>query len=150
MTDFVLASLHHVLVFGLAGVLAAEIALIRPGLDGAGLRRLGMIDAHYGALAALIIAVGILRVLYGVKGPTAYLPNPLFWAKMGAFLLVGLLSIAPTRQILRWRRSARADPDFRTQASDVRRVRRWQLAQVAVFPFILIFAAAMARGMGLP
>ena len=30
MTDFLLASVHHLIVFGIASVLAAELALMRP------------------------------------------------------------------------------------------------------------------------
>jgi putative membrane protein len=148
MTDFVLAVLHHVLVFGLAGVLAAELVSVRIGLDVAGLRRVGIIDAHYGALAVLIIIVGVLRVIYGVKGPDYYLTNHAFWAKMGAFAVVGLLSIGPTTRIFAWRRRARADPGYLVPAEEVRSARRFLLAEVVVFAFIPIFAAAMARGLG--
>ena len=147
--DLVLACLHHVLVFGLAGLLAAELAALRPGLDVGGLKRLGKLDAHYGAVAVLIIIVGVLRVLYGIKGPQAYLPNPMFWAKMAAFGVLGLLSVGPTLQIQAWRRAARTDTAFTLQTDQVRRVRRYMIAEAAVFPLIPIFAAAMARGVGL-
>lgn len=149
MTDLALAITHHLLVFGLAGVLAAEIAMVRRGLDANGLRRLGIIDAHYGALAGLILVVGFLRVFYGLKGPAYYLPNPVFWAKVGAFVVVGLLSITPTVLILRWRRTAKADPGFAVPDAQIAAVRRFLLAEITVFALIPVFAAAMARGMGL-
>jgi putative membrane protein len=149
MTDLVLAVLHHLLVFGLAGIIAAELASVRPGLNAAALKRIAVIDAHYGALAVLILIVGFLRVFYGAKGPTAYLPNPVFWAKIGAFAVVGLLSIRPTLRILAWRRSAKADAAYGVPEAEVKMVRRFLIAEVAVFAFIPVFAAAMARGVGL-
>ena len=38
-TDLILAVLHHILAFGMAGILAAELASVRSGLDGAALAR---------------------------------------------------------------------------------------------------------------
>ncbi len=149
MTDLALAIAHHLLVFSLAAILAAELAMVRPGLGGAALRRLGLVDLHYGAIAGAVLVVGFLRVFYGVKGPGAYLPNPFFWAKISAFALVGLLSVPPTLRILAWRRQARAEPDFSLDEAQVRGVRRYILAQVALFALIPIFAATMARGYGL-
>jgi putative membrane protein len=148
MTDLILAILHHILVFGLAGVLAAEVAMVRPGLAGGALKRLALVDAHYGALAGLIIVVGVLRVIYGVKGPEAYLPNLFFWAKMAAFGVLGLLSIAPTIRILAWRKASKADPAFSPGEAEVKRVRAYLLAEAAVFVLIPVFAAVMARGYG--
>ena len=148
MTDLVLAIVHHLLVFSLAGILAAELAMIRPGLSGPGLKRLGIIDAHYGLIAGLIIAVGFARVFYGVKGPDFYLGNHVFWAKIAAFLIVGLLSAAPTVRILQWRKRAKTEADFALGAPEVAGVRRFLVAEVAVFALIPFFAAAMARGYG--
>ena len=148
MTDLILAIGHHLLIFSLAGILAAELAMIRPGLAGAGLRRLGIIDLHYGLIATLILAVGFARVFYGVKGPEFYLGNHAFWAKIAAFLVVGVLSAPPTVRILQWRRRARNEPDFALSVADVAGVRCFLVAEVAIFALIPIFAAAMARGYG--
>lgn len=149
MTDLLLAIVHHLLVFGLAAILAAELAMIRPGLGGAGLKRLGIIDLHYGLIAALILIVGFARVYMGVKGPDAYLGNWAFWAKVGAFVVVGLLSSLPTLRILQWRKAARGDSGFAVPESEVRAVRPFLLAEVGFFALIPIFAAMMARGYGL-
>ena len=66
--DFALAVLHHLLVFSLFGTFIAEMTSVRPGLTGAGLRRLARIDAAYGGLSLAVIAVGTLRVIFGLKG----------------------------------------------------------------------------------
>jgi putative membrane protein len=149
MPDLVLAILHHLLVFALAGLLAAELALLRPSVGGATLKVLGGLDAAYGATAVLILVVGFSRVFFGGKGSTFYLGNPMFWAKIGAFAVVGLLSIAPTLAILRWRRQVKAQADFTPPTGEVATARRVLVAEVLVFALIPILAAAMARGYGL-
>lgn len=149
MTDLILAIAHHLLVFSLAAIIAAELATVRTGMSGASLRRLGTVDLFYGAIAGGVLVVGFLRVFFGAKGPTAYLPNPVFWAKIGVFALVGLLSVPPTLRILRWGRQARIDPAFSPPEIDVRHVRRFLIAEAALFSLIPALAAVMARGYGL-
>jgi putative membrane protein len=149
MVDLILAIAHHLLVFSLAGILAAELAMVRDGLTGPSLRRLGRVDLAYGAIAGAILVVGFARVFLGVKGPTAYLPNPFFWSKIGVFVLVGLLSIPPTLRIIRWGRQAAADPAFTPSRAEIAAARRFILAEACLFPFIPAFAAVMARGYGL-
>ena len=149
MPDLVLAILHHLLILSLAGLLAAELVLLKPAVSGAGLRTLGAVDAGYGATAGLILVVGFCRVFLGAKGSTFYLENPVFWAKIAAFGVVGLLSILPTIAILKWRKQAKADPAFTPPAAEVARTRRVLVLELAVFALIPIFAAAMARGYGL-
>jgi putative membrane protein len=75
--------------------------------------------------------------------------NPIFWAKIGVFVIVGLLSIPPTMQIIRWRRAASADAAFVPALPEVQFVRRYMHCEGAVFFTIPIFAALMARGYGL-
>ena len=141
MADTALAIVHHLLAFGLAIMLALQLALVRPGLGAVELRRLGGVDAGYGATAGLLIAVGLLRVFYGAKGADYYGDNPWFWAKMATFAAVGLLSIAPTLAFRRWRRAAPAD-------DAVARVRRLLRAEVGLLLLIPVFAALMARYQG--
>ena len=113
IVDLLLAILHHFLVFSLAGLLAAELVLLRPGLSGPNLGLLGRIDGAYGGIAVAVIVVGICRVIYGLKGWEFYVSNHAFWAKMAAFVVVGLLSIRPTMRILAWRRSGAGSPSRR-------------------------------------
>jgi putative membrane protein len=149
VTDLILAIVHHLLVFSLAAILAVELATVRPGLSGVSLRRLGIVDMHYGLIATLILIVGFARVYMGVKGPEAYMGNWAFWAKVSAFVIVGLLSAPPTIRMLQWRKRARTEPGFALDAAEVRAVRPFLIAEVAVFALIPIFAAMMARGIGL-
>ncbi len=149
MIDFLLASVHHLIVFGIASVLAAELALMRPAaMSPHTVRLLGRFDAVYGGLALAILVVGFARVWFGAKGPDFYLHNPMFWAKIGAFLVVGLVSIRPTLRILAWQKVLKLDAAFVPAVQEIGAVRRQLLIEIHVFALIPIFAAAMARGIG--
>lgn len=144
-TDLVLAVAHHLLIFALAGIIAYELATVRAGISSDAARRVAKIDAWYGLLAGAIIIVGLARVKFAAKGWDYYSANPYFWAKMGAFAIVGLLSILPTIAFLKWKRALKADPAFVPPDSDVARVRRFLWLEVGFFALIPIFAAMMAR-----
>jgi putative membrane protein len=148
MTDLILAIAHHLCVFTLAGLLIAEVALLRPNLSPERIRQLGAIDMAYGVVAVLIIVVGVLRVNFGDKGADYYIHNWAFWLKMGAFVLVGLLSAPPTIAIIGWRRKLAADPKFSPDAATIGGLRRFYAGEIIAFAFIPAFAAAMARGYG--
>jgi putative membrane protein len=149
MSDFLLASIHHLIVFALAAVLAAELALMRPSaMSPPTVKLLGRFDAAYGMLALAILVAGFIRVWYGAKGPDYYLHNHAFWGKIAAFAVVGLVSIPPTLRIAAWKKSLKADAAFTPPLAEVGKLRRWLLIEVHVFALIPIFAAAMARGIG--
>jgi len=145
MTDLILALAHHFLVFGLAALLAAEAAMLRPGLTASQLSRLAFIDNLYGVFAGLILIVGFGRVFYGVHGSQLFLSNPWFWAKIVAFFIVGILSAPPTVRLIVWRRRAKADSSFVLTQDDVRWVRWFIIPEIVVFACIPLLAAAMVR-----
>src|SRR5262245_22449012 len=147
-TDFLLACAHHLLIFALVAVLAAETVLVRPGLTGNALVRLGGLDRAYGSLAGLILVVGFSRVFFGLKGWAYYIYYWVFWAKLAAFATVVLLSIRPTISIVEWTQKAKAEAGHVVPDSEVASVRAYLRAEGAVFVLIPIFAAAMARGIG--
>jgi putative membrane protein len=150
MRDLILAIAHHALIFALAGVLAFEIGVARQGLSANDVRRLGKVDAWYGILAGLILAVGFVRAMFAAKGWAYYETNTFFWAKIGTFALVGILSIWPTMAFIRWRRALASDPSTLPAPAAVTTVRRFLWAEILFFALIPAFAAAMARGYGAP
>ena len=149
LTDFLLASLHHLLVFGIVAMLVAESVLLRGALDRPTLQRLAGIDMGYGLCAMALIAVGICRVVFGIKGYDFYLHNPWFHAKMGAFVLVGLLSILPTVRFLRWRKALAANPIFVPDVAETARMRTIVRFELILLAAIFVLAAGMARYGGL-
>lgn len=146
--DLILASAHHLAVFALVGLFAAEFAMLRPGLDGARVGQLARLDAAYGAVAGLVIVIGILRVIFGAAGWQYYVGNHMFWGKMAAFIVMGLLTIPPTLALRRWSKAALATPGFVPPAAEIATQRRFVHLQAGVLLLIPIFAAAMARGYG--
>jgi putative membrane protein len=148
MTDYAFAIAHHLLVFGLAGVLAIEIAIVSRELTVKDIPRFAKIDLWYGILAVAIVAVGFSRAVFAAKGWAYYSHNWMFWSKIGTFGLIALLSIVPTFSFLRWRRAS-ADVSFVIPPKELRHVRGHLYLEAALFPLLLIFAAGMARGYGI-
>ena len=85
-TDWILACLHHVAVFSLASVLAAELALINLELRAQSIRRIVAIDLWYGIIAGAVVVFGVIRVIWGAKGYQYYVANSVFWMKMALFV----------------------------------------------------------------
>lgn len=148
LTDLVLAVAHHLAVFTLVALFAAEWALLRPGLEGDRIRQVAAIDAAYGAVAGVVIVVGIVRVIFGAVGWDYYIWNWAFWGKMAAFLVMGLLTVQPTMAMRRWVRALDGDPGFVPAAAELASSRRFLHLQGMALLFIPVFAAAMARGFG--
>lgn len=130
-------------------MLAAQYTLIRPGMTASGLRLAASLDRAYGTSAVLLLGVGFGRVFWGAKGSPFYLSNPLFWAKVGLFATVAVLSIPPTLQLIRWTKQAEMQAEFLPPMEQVRRIQWWLRAESLVVIFIPFLAAAMARGFGL-
>ena len=91
-----------------------------------------------------------MRAVYAAKGWAYYSVNLFFWAKIGTFAVTGVLSAMPTIAILRWRGAVAADPAFAPAPAAIRNVRRFLWAEVVLFALLPVFAAAMARGYGMP
>lgn len=142
--DALMAYVHHVAVFGLAAILAAEFVMLSAPIAADRLRALARWDAAYGAFAVLALLAGFVRAAYGAKGWAFYADNPVFWIKIGLFVAIGLISIVPTVYYVRWRRAGSGAPE-----TDRGRVRTLVLVQAALLALIPLAAALMARGWGI-
>ena len=144
-TDLALAALHHLLVFALTAMLVSQAVLLRGEMRVDILGRLAKLDAGYGAVAGLLLLVGLGRVFFGVKGVDFYLHNPWFHAKVGAYVLVGLLSIVPTVRYARWRKAQKAQPGRVPDADALAKTRTILRIELVGLAAIFVLAAAMAR-----
>jgi putative membrane protein len=142
MLDLWLAIGHHLIIFALFGVLAVELVLVRRGMSLDVVARVARVDAWYGVLAGAILVVGFSRAIFAAKGWAYYSHNGFFWAKIATFVLIAVLSVPPTIRYIKWQRSGQV-PE-----ADVGRVRLLLYAELFLFAFLPIFAAAMARGYG--
>ncbi len=145
--DALLAYAHFMCIFTLASLLVAELVILRKMLPADLARRLQSIDRWYGIVAGLVILSGLGRLFLGAKGPAFYNQNPVFWTKMGLFVVVALLSIGPTVAFLRWNARKTADGSVVLGDAEFGRLRGLLWAQVGVFVFIPLCAVFMARGL---
>jgi putative membrane protein len=143
MLDLTLACAHHLLIFIIFGTLFGEMVALGGPLTTATLARLARLDLVYGITASLIIVVGFARAIFAAKGWGFYSHNGFFWAKIGTFALIGIVSIGPTLAFIRWRKSSSL-PD----AAALKKIRTLLHIELTLFILLPIFAAAMARGYG--
>jgi len=146
MLDFWLALAHHTAMLILIGALSGQSVLLRLTPSTEVVQRLSRLDLLYGISAGLLLVAGSLRLSFGAKGVVFYTGNPVFWGKMGLFALIGVLSIVPTLRFIRWKRALAANslPD----AASWQSTRRIVFAEVHLLFFVVLCAAAMARGIG--
>ena len=142
-----LAIVHHLAAFAVVAALAVELVLLRGPVDAAVARRLVRTDAVYGIAAAIVVAAGVLRAVYFEKGLDYYQHSLPFLFKLGLFALAGLVSIAPTRQFLAWRRQARQG--FEPTAATQRRLRGLVHVELVALGGVIACAALAARGVGM-
>jgi putative membrane protein len=143
MFDLTLAIAHHLVIFGIFGILVAELISVRSEMSHEGVVRIARLDLAYGVLAVVILVVGFTRAIFAEKGWDYYSHNGFFWAKIATFATIGALSVLPTLEFGRWRKDGASPPE-----NEIRRVRSFLHAELVLFALLPIFAAAMARGYG--
>jgi len=143
-----MAFLHHVAAFTVVAALAVEVALFKPPLSLTQAQRLVRTDTIFGASAAILLAVGMLRVWYFEKGPAYYWHDAFFLIKFGAFLVAALISVYPTVTFLSWNRGLKAGVAPEIPAGRTRSVRMCLMLELSAILVILLCAALMARGFG--
>jgi putative membrane protein len=147
--DAVLAYLHILAIFLTGFFLLLEWVRCREPFALNRARLLVKVDAGYAVAALSALATGLLRVFYGVKGSAFYLDNPVFYAKVGVFLLVAALSIPVTRAFFRWKKDLEKNHgEVTVPAREVRRVRVFLLLEIMLLALIPALAVLMARGIG--
>jgi putative membrane protein len=149
LLDAMLAALHYLAIILLVAFLAAEAVLCKPEyMSAATVRRLGVYDLLYFASAMVVLASGLARLVWGPWGAAYFANSIYFWAKVAAFALIALLSIAPTLAFMRWRRRLKFDASALPAADEVARARRWVMWEAHVLILPPVFAAMMGRGLG--
>lgn len=140
------AFLHHLCAFTLVSAIAIEFTLLRQELSVSSARRLLATDLVLGIAAGLLLVIGLLRVFFFEKGPAYYWHSHAFLTKFSLFVIVGLLSIIPTREFLSWRGAIKAGQAPVMEAVRRRRVTMVIHIELAAIVIILLCAAIMARG----
>lgn len=142
------AFLHHLAAFALVSALVVELVLIKGELSLATARRIRLYDAVYGASAGIVLVIGLLRVGHFEKGAAYYLHSLPFIAKLSLFVLIGLLSIYPTREFIGWGKHLKQGHLPPLDARKLRRIRTIIHLEMAGLALMILCAAMMARGIG--
>jgi putative membrane protein len=146
--DAILQYVHISAILALVVFIASEAALCRPEWMNASIvERLVTVDRIYGIAAGAVLVTGLVRIYLGPKGASWYWGNWLLHLKITLFVLVALISIAPTLRFARWRKTLR-ETGALPGADDVRKARKLVMLQAHIIPLIPLAAAFLARGFG--
>ena len=149
MASGIMAFLHHLAAFTLAGALIYEHTAFRKDMTLAEARRLQRMDMIYGISAAILLVVGLLRVFNFEKGASFYAQNWFFWTKMIGFALASLLSIYPTVRFVSWNKSFAKNQAPEISDQEVARIKLILRLEMLGIVIIIFSAAMMARGVGM-
>ena len=145
--DAILAYLHFIAIFLLFSFMVTEAMMMRATLDAAAVRLLGRVDIWYLGAAIAVLATGFLRLMFGAKGPDFYLTAWPIYAKVGLFVLVGVISVGPTIRFVRWRRMFERDAAWRVPDDERKATRRTIMIEMHIGALIPLVAVIMSRGL---
>ena len=135
--------LHFVAIFGVVSSLVAEHLLLQQQMSRKELARIYKIDAVYGVSALLVLAVG-LCLWFAVGKPAGfYTSNGIFHLKLTLFIIMGLISIIPTRYFMKNRKG---DPE--EVVSVPKRIVMYVRIELLILFLIPLLAVIMAQGVG--
>jgi len=148
LTEALLAYLHISAILAVVVFLTSEAALCRvEWMNAAVVRRLARVDFLYMLAAIALLATGIARTVWGIKGAGWYWHQPLLHLKLTLFIVIGLMSIKPTIMFIRWRKRLEADGSLPAEA-EIRQARRWVMIEAHLLVLIPLAATLLARGIG--
>jgi putative membrane protein len=135
--------LHFVTIFGVVSAVVAQHLLLKNQMTRGEITRVVRIDAVYGISAILVLLIGLV-LWFGVGKPAAfYSSNWIFHLKLTTFLVVGLISIIPTRYFLKNRKG---DPQERIQLPKrIKMIIRLELALLFIIPLLAVLMAQGTR-----
>ena len=146
--EAVLAYLHLLAILTMVVFISSEAALCRvQWLNAAVVERLAKIDRVYGIAALAVIATGVVRTVWGIKGTAWYWTNPLLHAKLTLVVVIAVVSIFPTLTFMRWRKALR-DNGALPGETEIRKTRKLVMVQAHLLAIIPLVAVFLARGFG--
>jgi putative membrane protein len=140
------AYLHYLGFMVAFGALVVESQTLKKDLSLEEAWKVVTADAIYGLSATTVLVTGILRVLYFGKGTDYYLSSPVFYTKVGIFILVSLLSLYPTFSFLSWVNGLQKSKPPSLELPQVQRLSWLIRGELLGFVLIPLFAAVLARG----
>ena len=156
MTSALVAFAHHLAAFTLVSALVLvkvylrdAIAARAAGAFDAGIaRKLIRVDMIAGISAGLLLLIGLARVFVFEKGSGYYFHSVPFTLKLSLFIAVGLLSIVPTIEFVKWGKALKAGQPIAVSAEKLATLRKVVLVENAGAVGIILCAALVAKGIG--
>lgn len=142
MTELLVRYFHFMGIILLASMLVTQNLLIQKEIENKDLKRLLLVDGLYGLGAMITLVFGLLLWLAVGKPAGFYSGNPVFWCKLGIFIIVGLMSIYPTVFLMKNKNN---NAPIVCLPPKVLLTKRLELVFLIVLPFL---AVLMARGVG--
>lgn len=149
MTRWLLAA-AHLLALGIGlGAIWGRRRALGGTLDPGGLRAVFYADNWWGIAFLLWLSTGLARLFGNVeKGTTYYLQNHAFLGKMACLGLILALELWPMVTLIRWRIAIGSGRTVDTRHAGA--FARISTAQAVLVVLMVLAAAAMARGLGMP
>lgn len=143
MEEILVRYMHFIGIIFLASGLISTHVLAMGELTASQFKRVVFTDAVYGIGALLVLIAGILLLVKVGKPAEFYTKNPVFHAKITLFILMGILSIFPTRYFLKNRKFSGASIQI---PKKIIMIIRMELLLLLIMPLL---ASLMAKGVGL-
>lgn len=145
MNELILTRYIHFLgILIVFGMILAELVLVQKELKRSVIKKIFIFDNIYGAFSLIVVGAGLYLWLGIGKPAEFYSANPLMHAKVGLFIIVGILSLWPTVFYFKNRKGELDDTI--TVPTYVRRIIQAELGLLIVMPLL---ATLMAQGVGL-
>jgi putative membrane protein len=125
--------------------LILEICILKEKMRRNSIVLLAKADLTFGISAVFIVVTGLLRMYYFGKGINYYITNPIFVLKFSLFILIGVLSIMPTLQFLKIRKT-------KTEFEKIKHIKMFKLligTELVLLLIIPLLAVLVAKGIGL-
>ena len=142
-TELMIRYAHFIGIILLSSMLVVENILMSREISAQTLKKLVFVDRLYGIGAVVTLLAGLSLWLWLGKPKAFYSDNPLFHAKLGLFVLIGVLSVVPTIFIAR---GNKARQESFVLPGYVMMIKRFELIGITLLPLL---AVLMARGVGL-
>lgn len=140
----------HYLGFMLAfAAQTLEVFNFKPEMTLDEAKRVAFADAAQGVAATAISSAGILRIIYFGKGTDYYFSNAFFYAKMGMFVVVSLLSLYPTFTFISRIKDFRDERITKLEFSKFKWLSGLIKGELICLTILPLLAAIMARNSGL-
>jgi putative membrane protein len=146
--EALLAYAHFAAILTLVVFMTSRAALCRmEWLNAAVVLRLRRVDRIFQGAMMFVLATGLARMIWGVKGLAWYSSQPLLLGKIALFAAIWLISASATRRFGRWARDLAAHGGLPAAAA-VDSARRWVLVEAHLLLLLPLAAVFVARGLG--